>query len=895
MNYLYLMFRKAVKNNSFFNSSRCMNKVILLVLLMPLPAFGQIMENFESGNLSDWIQSPEGHWNTDNSNPVSGRYSLHHFYDNPDAGSDRIGLPVRNLRPEKGTVKWEFILRYSYDPSSSNNWAIYLMSDSDPSSLQNGQSFSGYVVGVNQTGYDDTLRLWKVKGGIFTTVINSSINWQTGIGITDPVRISVERSETGEWKLNLFRMNQSLIGTSSGRDSELFRHEWFVIFYRYTSTRDRLLWLDDLIIEGVFQEDSEPPEITGCLISGNNSLQVSFSEEVSDGSLATANFELSPGDKKAVRVTKKSSLVISIEFEEPFLNKSKNKLIISNLCDIFQNCRSKCEFEFMPVRADPGDVIISEIMADPLPAVSLPSREYIEIFNRTDFPFSLKNWTLSDGNTVCDLLERVILPRNYMILCQAQDTSLFSGFGEVMGLKSFPALTDDGKILYISDSASLLIHGIEYASDWYGNNLKTDGGWSLEIIDTDYPFFMEGNWHASRSKSGGSPGMINSISGKNPDRIFSGINNAFPSDSISISLRFSEPVFIPGNNIKNIETGGPEAEKLVASDPLMRGYILYLKEPLQENMIYTIRIGNEISDFAGNVMQKSEYSFGIPEHARQGDILFNELLFNPFPGEPDFIEFFNCSEIVIDASELLLVSVNDKLRDTSSVNPVSDEKRCILPSDYFVITSDIEALLERFFSSDPDKVFEIRDLPSMPDDEGHLILYGPDLDKIDEVFYDENMHFSLLGGHEGISIEKIRTIGKSSDKSQWHSASEASGWGTPGAPNSVLSELEGENETIVLSSTRITPDNDGFEDFLVIDLNLKGNGNVVSVTVFNETGGFVKKITDNLLAGSTASIVWNGTADDENLVNTGIYIILINVFDDTGKILNWKKVCTVIR
>ena len=294
-------------------------------------------------------------------------------------------------------------------------------------------------------------------------------------------------------------------------------------------------------------------------------------------------------------------------------------------------------------------------------------------------------------------------------------------------------------------------------------------------------------------------------------------------------------------------------------------------------------------------VQKSEFSFGIPESARKGDIQFNELLFNPFPDEQDYVEFYNCSDRIIDASELFLVSVNDKLNDTSSVYRVLPYQRCILPCNYIAITSEREALLQRFFSSDPDRIFEIPALPSMPDDRGHLILFGRRLDKIDEVFYDQGIHYSLLGGYEGISLEKIRTNAESNDKSQWHSASEVSGWGTPGAPNSVLSEQREQSDMVILSSTRITPDNDGFEDFLMIDLKLKGIGNVVSVTIFDETGGFVKKIADNLLAGSEASIVWNGTAGDEQLVSTGIYIILISVFDDKGKVLNWKKVCTVIR
>ncbi|OFY75187.1 MAG: hypothetical protein A2V46_14340 [Bacteroidetes bacterium RBG_19FT_COMBO_42_7] len=203
--------------------------------------------------------------------------------------------------------------------------------------------------------------------------------------------------------------------------------------------------------------------------------------------------------------------------------------------------------------------------------------------------------------------------------------------------------------------------------------------------------------------------------------------------------------------------------------------------------------------------------------------------------------------------------------------------------------------MERFSASDPDNIFEVSYLPSMPDDKGHLILYDRGLEKIDEVIYDEGMHYSLLSRYEGISLEKVRINGLSADRSQWHSASEVSGWGTPGAPNSVLSEETESRGKVLFSSTRITPDNDGNEDFLVIDLALTGLGNIISVTVFDETGSFVKKIADNMLAGPEASIVWNGTADDEKLVETGIYIILITVFDDTGKTRKWKKVCTVIR
>jgi hypothetical protein len=157
------------------------------------------------------------------------------------------------------------------------------------------------------------------------------------------------------------------------------------------------------------------------------------------------------------------------------------------------------------------------------------------------------------------------------------------------------------------------------------------------------------------------------------------------------------------------------------------------------------------------------------------------------------------------------------------------------------------------------------------------------------VYFDEDMHFSLLGSNEGIALERIFSAGLSSDRSLWHSASESSGWGTPGAPNSIVSDPAISEDQIVLSSTRITPDNDGNQDLLIISMIFRGNGNIVTTTVFDENGGFVKKITDNMLAGTEASVIWDCTAADEKLVRSGIYILLITAFDDKGRTQKMEK------
>jgi hypothetical protein len=872
-----------------------MKKVILLALLMPCAAFGQIVENFESGSINNWVQSPEGRWKADTTASISGRFSLHHSFDNPDSGIDLIGIPSADLHPSQGLTRWSFLVRHGYDPSSSNNWSAFLMSDTEPSAMSPDGGTNGFAIGVNLTGYDDTLRLWKVKGNVISEVINCRINWQNDIGITDAVKIITERSMEGNWMVSVYRLNGNLVKTNSGTDSELFSPAWFGVFYRYSSTRDRLLWLDDISIEGNFYEDNEAPAVTGCEATGKNLLEITLNEEPANELMVPGNFTLNTGENKPVSVKKKSALVYQIEFAGIFNNKSINNLIINKICDNSGNCTLNIQMPFTPVWAEPGDVIISEIMADPLPEVFLPGKEYLELTNRTDYSFYLKNWILKSDDQNVLFPETIIQPSEIIIICLLQDTSFFTKYGNVAGLKQFPSLTDGGKILCLSDSSGNFIHGVEYSSEWYRDELKSGGGWSIEMIDTRFPFFYEGNWIVSSSRTGGTPGSVNSVSASNPDISFYGIQNVFAGDSINIMIKFSEPVLNLYAMEGRIKTGGNSITDLYATDPLFREFSFKAAEPLRTGQVYQLDISGDIRDFAGNVMQKGSFAFGLPESPVSGDILFNELLFNPFPGDPDFIELFNCSRKVIDASRLQLVSVDDGIGDTSHIARASNERRCIMPGSYYAITTDRGKISDRYFSTDPEYLFETGSLPSMADDEGHMILYNRELDRIDEVFYNEEMHFSLLSGFEGVALEKTAPRNKSLEKTNWHSASESSGWGTPGAPNSVFVELPPAYDKVIFSSSKITPDNDGYEDFLTIRFNLTGNGNVVSVTVYDETGNHIKKLAANLFAGTDAFVIWDGTADDGSPVNTGIYIVFITLFDDTGKTGRWKRVCTVIR
>ena len=215
--------------------------------------------------------------------------------------------------------------------------------------------------------------------------------------------------------------------------------------------------------------------------------------------------------------------------------------MISGLTGVFHEDN---EIPVTTVTHETGDVIISEIMADPEPVVSLPGREYLEITNRTDSSYNLKNWKLTSGDQDYIFPDVTIKPCGIMIICSVQDTSKFSRYGKVIGLRQFPILTDNGKILLLYDNTGKLIHGVEYSSEWYSDELKSKGGWSLEMIDTGYPFYFQGNWTSSESGNGGTPGAVNSVSGINPDDSFSGDLIVFPDPSAATTPSVSTPTIV---------------------------------------------------------------------------------------------------------------------------------------------------------------------------------------------------------------------------------------------------------------------------------------------------------------------------------------------------------------
>src|SRR5258705_11564771 len=189
------------------------------------------------------------------------------------------------------------------------------------------------------------------------------------------------------------------------------------------------------------------------------------------------------------------------------------------------------------------DVVLDEIMADPAPQVGLPNNEWIELKNTTASSINLQGWRISDATGQSGPLPNFTLqPDSFVIVCTGSAVAAMSAFGTTISVTSFPSLDNAGDQLFLKAANGKTIHAVFYSDSWYQNEVKKDGGWTLEMIDTKSPCAGSTNWKASINVTGGTPGKKNSIDALNNDGAAPQLKRAYTTDNITIILVYDEPV-----------------------------------------------------------------------------------------------------------------------------------------------------------------------------------------------------------------------------------------------------------------------------------------------------------------------------------------------------------------
>lgn len=781
-------------------------------------------------------------------------------------------------------AQWEWFANLKFSTSGANYADMYLMS----SAADLASGVNGYFVRMG--GTQDRLELFRSDAGTNISLLTSPdgiVNSSTD----NPFKIRVTRDAANNWTL---LYDDGVLGTftSAGTvlDATYNTSTYFGVRIEQSTAASAVNnhFFDDFSV-GAIPVDLTPPSVVSVTAISATQVDVQYDEALDAAAIGTYDIipfigvstQVQDGvDPALVHVTPGIALTSGNTYS---LQASAAEDATGNSAAF-----SSTDFSFIiPAVAGPRDVVINEIMADPSPTVGLPDAEFIEIHNPTADAFDLTGWTITDGGTTGVLPDFNLLPGAYAILTDDANATLFSGFGDVLSIVSFPSLNNDGDPLELRDDGGALIDAVAYDIAWYNDDIKDDGGWTLEQKNPSTPCSGASNWSASLAGQGGTPGAANSVLNTTPDTQSPAVVSVQVNSATSIAVLFNEEMDA-GSLTSGSYSIQPAIGVLSATPGAapVTSVTLALDQSLAVGQVYTVTITN-VSDCPGNTIgATNSATFALPEPASPGDIVINEVLYDPRTGSYDFVELYNASSRTLSLADFKLA--NEENGAIANITAITAQAVLLLPGEYVAITENAANIAAEYPLGHADRFFQT-DMPSYNNGEGAVVLMDVDGDTLDLFRYNDDLHFELLNSTEGVSLERIDPARPSSDNTNWHSAAEAVGWATPGYRNSQYSTTADPGGELVIDRAIFSPDNDGFEDVLTMAYRFDQAGFTGNITIYDQAGREARKLMQSELLGTTGSISWDGIMDTNEKARMGPYIVVFEVFDLAGNTETYRK------
>ena len=725
----------------------------------------QISENFSDGN---FLSNPS--WQGDDS-----LFQINSAFQLQSNGT--IAKDISLSTPSTiAQGEWRFWCRFNVSPSTANFMRVYLISDS--ANLKT--SLNGYYVQLGGvTGTTDSITLYKQSGTLRTRIIAgrpSTVSKSNNL-----VSIKVLRDIAGNWQLfSDTTGGQNYVLEGTGIDSTFTHANFFGVVVKYTSTNAQRYYLDN-IYTGPIIMDTIAPVVDSIQVITPTQLRLVFSENIeSISALNTFNYNINNaiGSPVSAQYDGSRKDVVLLDLNT-ILTVNNYVLTANNISDDIGNITAtqQVPFGFYRYDAEFGDVLISEFFPDPTPSVGLPEDEFIELYNHTNITLQLKGWTISDASTTITLPDFLIGPDSFIILCAASNIILFRNFGNCIST-SLPSLNNTSDQLILKDNTGKIIHQLNYDMSWYGNELKADGGYTIEMNNPNQLCLGKQNYKASDNLIGGTPGTKNSRWAFLNDTIAPLIFSVSATNDKTVQLVFNEKMdsvsmlnaaitFAPTNTIVSRFVNQSNMDTL----------IILLANQLTSNSTHTLTISNA-ADCKGNLIVPNtlkQFSYFVPDTASQFDVLINEILPDPEPiiGLPaaEYIELYNRSNKIISLFNWTIsdASLNAKLPNT-----------ILLPDSFIILTSQTNISLFTSFQN----AFGLSNFPSLGNDGDVLTLKNETGKVIHTVVYNSNWHINKIKQNGGWSLEMIDTKNPCGGISNWTSSTNTLG-GTLGKKNSV--------------------------------------------------------------------------------------------------------------
>jgi len=846
-----------------------------------LTGFAQLTDDFTDG---DFLSSPTWSGDAGLYTVISGELNSQ----SPGAATYYLSTPS-TLATD---AQWEFFIDLQFNTSGANFVDVYLMSDV----ADLNTSSNGYFVRFG--GTPDEISLYSMVGGTPSLIIDG-VDGLINSSSSNPFNIRVTRDVSNLWNLEYDDgATGSFVSAGTVTDASINSSSFFGMIIEQSSAASPINghFFDNFIV-GNIPVDITAPIVNSVSVVSDTQLDVLFSEPVDQIIAETSsNYFASSGlgnPSTAVQDGPNPSL-IHLSFATQFTNAQVDTLTIQNIQDGSANVmvtETQTFMYFVPATPSFRDVVINEIFADPTPQLGLPPADFIELYNASDSIFDLNGWVFSDAAASESLGTYILLPGEYVVIADDNFNFDFSVYPNVLFVASFPALNISGDDLMLQDNASNIIDQVSYSETWYQDPIKDDGGYSLEQINPTLPCVNSSNWIGANLTAYGTPGTQNSVFDGTPDATTPSITTTDVLAATTVDMCFDETLDTSNITISQFSCSGGITISSLIVDPSASCISLTLTPAIDTGVIYTLTL-NGMGDCSGNLISNSTTQIILPHTAAAGDLIINEVLFNPFTGGDDFVEIYNHSDKYIDLYNWKLANWDDGITDNFKTITYH---QLMSPGDYIVLTKDSSDIQSNYLNSVLGNFVQMSSFPTYSNDSGTVYLILPDVDSTvcDYFTYNEDLQFGLINNPDGISLERIDFDRPTNEPSNWHSAAESVGWATPGFENSQYYPGQLTGDMVSILPEIFSPDNDGVDDILIINYHLETPGYVGSVTIFDANGRIVRNLVQNELLAAVGTFSWDGLNNNREKARIGMYIVYFEVFDLQGNVSGVKKTCVV--
>ena len=856
-----------------------MKKALFFLFLLPCALFAQVVDDFSDG---DFTQNPAWSGTTDkfvvNNN---GQLQLNAA----EAGMAYLSLPV----DEHDSMEWQFWIREAFAPSGNNFTDVWLCADNADLS----QAVRGYFLRFGEGGSSDAIELFRSDGSSQQSVMRGR---EGAIASAFAVSVKVNCDREGNWTLQTCFDNSGVyIIDAQGVDDNYGKGGFFGLRVTFTSSNATKVYLDNVYV-GPRIVDNEPPTLLNGEVIDTKHLRLAFDEALDETSaLNPANYRADNGlGSPTTVVFGDNTAQVLLEFEREIGNGVNYTLTVSNIKDLWNNVMAPATFAFSVYEASEHDVVINEIMADPTPVVGLPEWEYVELYNTTEFAIDLKDWQMQIGSTDNTIGSHVLAPHGYVILCHQNAVAELKVFGDCIGFGSF-SVGNTASAMYLYSRQGTLVSSVSFSNSWYHDPDKANGGWSVEQIDPLNPCAGASNWTASVAATGGTPGQINSVDGENNVKPRIELVSMFGNHIVQ--LWFDQQM----DRASLLETRNYLVDEL-DERPMQTNYNpndatyveLEFDNGFEDGVVYTLVVNN-VANCVGNTIDgNTRVSFGIPNEIAEGEILINEILFDPISPGVDYVELYNNTDKTFDLSALMLGVVRESFPNPAdtTLKEIAADSRLFLPRSYVLLSTNSEIVGQQY-GCPTDNYVQMASFPSYANAGGTALLMSKSGITVDAMYFSEKMHYPLLKVTKGVALERVSFDQPSMNADNWHSAAERTGFGTPGQPNSMMQHSEPSQDEISVTPDTFSPDGDGFDDACFIHYRFDQAGYTMNMYVFNVAGQLVRHIAKGELVGQEGSVLWNGLDSNGNRVPVGVYVVVTEIFRSDGKVKQFKNAAVV--